>query len=326
MLHLAKYQSRLSILLPQPNTQMPTTVITHNQVTWTNVLHPTQEDIQALGSRFPTFHPLNLQDCLTELEYPKLDHYDHYLFLVVQMPYWDANERISRPAEVDIFVTEGHLVTSHRGDLKPLAEMFALVQSEDAARAEWMGQDASHLLYHLLNKLVSYCFPIVHKVRENLSHIEENLFNNDVQHLLHEIAILRRDIIVLSSIFDSQRNLIRALIKGEWPFIAKNLSPYWEDIDDHLGQLCQLIDIYAQVISGLSDTVDTLASHRIDEVVRLLTITTVLTLPVTLLATIFGMNILMPFSDHPLFFFIVVLIGIGATIWLVQYLRKRRWL
>ena len=305
---------------------MTTTIITHQHVTWTNILHPMQEDIQALGDRFPAFHPLNLQDCLTELEYPKLDHYDHYLFLVVQMPYWDAKEQISRPAEVDIFVTEGQLVTSHRGELKPLVEMFALAQSSEATREEWMGKGASQLLYHLLNNLVNYCFPIVHKIRENLRHIEDNLFNNNVQHLLHEIAVLRRDIIVLSSIFGAQRNVIQTLIKGDWPFIAEHLDPYWGDINDHLGQLCQLIDIYAQTISGLSDTVDTLASHRIDEVVRLLTVTTVLTLPVTLLATIFGMNILMPYSDHPLFFFVIILIGIAVTVWLVWYLRNRRWL
>ena len=189
-----------------------------------------------------------------------------------------------------------------------------------------MSQGASPLLYHLLNTLVDYCFPIAHKVGSNLRHIEENLFNNNVQHLLHEVAVLRRDIIVLHSIFKPQDEIIETLIKGNWPFIQENLDPYWGDISDHLAQLCLLMDMYSAVIDGLSDTIDTLASHRIDEVMRLLTITTVLTLPVTLLATIFGMNTLMPYGDHPLLFFSIILIGFILTISLVWYLRTKKWL
>lgn len=305
---------------------MSTTILKHNDVTWTNITHPTAEDIQALGDRFPNFHPLNLKDCLTELEYPKLDHHDHYLFLVVQIPYWDQKERVSRPAEVDIFIASNQLVTSHRGDLKPLVEMFEQAEQDEACREQWMGHGASPLLYHILNKLVDYCFPIVHKVVNNVHHIEENLFNNDVQHLLHEVAIQRRDIIVLRSIFKSQQNNIQALINGNWSFIQEQLDPYWGDIGDHLAQLCLLMEQYAEVIDGLSDTLDTLASHRIDEVVRLLTITTVLTLPVTLLATVFGMNVVMPGAEHPLLFFSIVILGILLTVWLVWYLRTRRWL
>lgn len=305
---------------------MPTSILKHNDVTWTNIDHPLQEDIAALGHRFPNFHPLNLKDCLTDLEYPKLDHHDHYLFLIVQMPVWDSVERISRPAEIDIFISHNNLVTSHRGELKPLVQMFITAECDPEKREEWMGHGASPLLYHLLTALVDYCFPIAQKVGGNLRHIEENLFRDQTSHLLHEVAIVRRDIIVLRSIFKPQYEIIQALIKGSWPFIEEHLDPYWGDIGDHLAQLCMLMDQYAEVIDGLSDTIDTLASHRIDEVMRLLTVTTVLTLPVTLLATVFGMNILMPGSDHPLLFFGIVILGIILTIWLVIYLRRKRWL
>jgi magnesium transporter len=305
---------------------MTTTVLTHNEVTWTNIVHPTPEDIQALGDRFPNFHPLNLKDCLTELEYPKLDHHDHYLFLIVQMPYWDPKERISHPGEVDVFISHNNLITSHRGELKPMVEMFAAMENDPDQREEWMGHGASPLLYHLLNSLVDYCFPIVHKVGSNLRHTEENLFNNNARHLLYEVAVLRRDIIVLRSILKPQYEIIQALIKGNWPFIQDRLDPYWGDISDHLAQLCMLTDQYAEVIDGLSSTIDTLASHRIDEVVRLLTVATVLTLPVTLLATVFGMNITMPFSNHPFLFFGLILLGLVLTAWLVWYLRIKHWL
>jgi magnesium transporter len=104
------------------------------------------------------------------------------------------------------------------------------------------------------------------------------------------------------------------------------MDPYWGDVGDHLAQLCAVLDENTEVAASLSDTIDTLASHRIDEVVRLLTVVTVLTLPLTLLATIFGMNIVMPFADHPLLFFAVTGLGIVLTLLLIWYLQQRRWL
>jgi magnesium transporter len=305
---------------------MSTTTLTYQNVIWTNIVHPDPEDLSELSARYPNFHPLNLKDCLTELEYPKLDHHDHYLFLVVQMPYLDQQQHSLRPAEVDIFIAHGNLITSHHGELKTLQSMFTVLQSDETRREEWMGHGASPLLYNLLNALVDDCFPLAHQLGIRLRHIEENLFNNNVQHLLHEISSLRRDIIILRSILKSQLGIIQSLIRGSWSFIQENLDPYFGDINDHLSQLCSLTDQYTEVIDGLSDTIDTLASHRIDEVVRLLTITTILSLPVTLLATIFGMNIVMPFSNHPLLFYGIVFAGIGLTIWLIWYLRNRNWL
>ena len=108
--------------------------------------------------------------------------------------------------------------------------------------------------------------------------------------------------------------------------IHDDLDPYWGDINDHLSQLCSLLDEYSEVVNGLADTIDTLASHRIDEVVRVLTIVTVLTLPVVVLSTVFSMNISLPFGQHPLLFFVVVGLGVALTGMLLWFLRKQKWL
>jgi magnesium transporter len=269
---------------------------------------------------------LNLQDCLTELEFPKIDQHDEYLLLVVQMPIWDDRQGFSHPAEVDIFIARGILVTSHQNELKPLVEMFERASKDEQVRLDWMGQGASPLLYHLLNALVDNCFPIVQAVDQKLRHIEGHIFADDTRHLLYELAEIRRSIIALRRILHPQLDVIHGLEQGNWPFIHEELDIYWGDIGDHLAQLCAMLEEDAEVVNGLSETVDTLASHRIDEVVRLLTVVTVLTLPLTLLATIFGMNIAMPFSEHPLLFFFILGAGFALTLWLVWYLRRRKWL
>jgi magnesium transporter len=304
---------------------MSTTVLTHGRVTWTNIIQPTRHELNQLGERYPQFHPLNLHDCLTPLEFPKLDHHDDYIFIVAQLPSWDPKEQLSRPCEVDIFVARGVLVTVHQGELKPLNELFARAQADEVAREALLGRGASPLLYDLLNAMVDYCYPILHKVNHNIRHIERNLFQSNTQHILSEVAIIRRDVIALRHILRPQLDVVRELERGDWPFIHEDLNLYWGDISSHLAQQRAMLDEHFDVINGLSDTIHTLASHRIDEVVRLLTLITILTVPLTLLSTIFGMNVQLPYGAHPLPFFAINALGIVVTIVLLWYLRQRGW-
>lgn len=305
---------------------MPTSNIEYQDIIWTNIVRPTQEDIHALSRRYPQFHHLNLVDCLSELEYPKLDHKDGYLFLVFQIPYYDELEHSYRPAELDIFIFHHNLVTIHHGKLRSINQAFAQLETEEAMRAEWMQKGASPLLYRLLSALVNDCYPIVHESGKQIKAIEQDLFHNDTRTLLRRVAEVRRNIIISRSVLNTGRDVMMGLFNGKWDFIQETLDPYWEDIAQSLAQLCFTLDQYAEVISGLSETVDTLASHRIDEVVSLLTIVTILTLPVTLLSTVFSMNVYIPYRDQPLVFFGVILLGVCVTAWLVWYLRKRRYL
>lgn len=197
---------------------MSFTTLTYGNVSWTNIVHPDGQDIDQLAVLFPKIHPLNLKDCLNLLEIPKLDHYDDYLFLVLHVPFWDPSAQISRRAEVDVLITKGTLVTSHRSEIKLIDDIFSLFQADPQERAAKMGQGASPLLYYLLDQLVEYCRPIVQKVGQNIQKIELGIFQMDTRHLLHEIAVIRRDVIALRSILKPQQDIIDQLIKGTWPF------------------------------------------------------------------------------------------------------------
>jgi magnesium transporter len=279
-----------------------------------------------LADRYPHFHRLNLNDCLTELEFPKMDHHDDYLFLVVQMPIWDAAERISRPAEVDIFVSRGVLITSHRGELRPLVTLFEAAQADEATRERLMGRGASPLLHEVLDTLVDYCYPILHKVNQKLRDIEDHLFHGETRRVLQAVALVRRDVISLRHILRPQLEVVRELERSNYDFIHDDLNLYWSDIADHLAQLRATLDEYYEVISGLSDTVDTLASHRIDEVVRLLTLVTILIVPLTLVTAVYGMNVWLPHDEGPASFATILAIGGAMTLGLAYYLRRRGWL
>lgn len=305
---------------------MSTDSLQYGRVTWINITNPTHEDLDALSRQHPNFHPLHIGDCLTELEFPKLDVGDDYLFIVAQLPRWNGETRISYPAEVDIFVASGVLVTVHNGDIKPLNKMFTNAKTDEAAMEKMMSNGASPLLYELMDTLVRYCDPILEKVNQNIRHIELSLFEEDMEHILYEVAVARRGVIAIRHILRPQLDVVRALESGSWPFIQGHLDMYWDDIGDRLMRLLSMLDEHVEVIGGLSDTVDTLASHRIDGVVRLLTLITILTVPLTVLSTIFGMNVALPYGDHPLPFYLINVIGIIMTVGVIWYLHRRRWL
>jgi magnesium transporter len=303
---------------------MSTQILTHGRVTWTNIVQPAKADIDQLAQRYPQFHPLNLQDTLNALEFPKLDHHDDTLFIVLHLPFFDPQQHLFRPEEVDVFIAKGTLVMVHSGQLADLNEAFRSANSDQNVRAALMERGASPLLYELLKRLVVGLAPLVNKYEPAIHHIEANLFSSDTRHLLNEIAETRRDLIALRHILRPQLPVIKALADGDWPWIHEDLTIYWKDLANSLAQVTAQVEEFVDMIGGLSETVDTLASHRIDEVVRVLTIITVLTLPVNVVSTIFSMNVALPNERDPLTFFVVVGTGVMLTAALVWYLRTRR--
>lgn len=305
---------------------MSTETLQYGRVTWTNVIDPTPEDMEKLRAQHPNFHPLHIHDCLTELEFPKLDAHDDYIFLVAQLPRWDGSDQICHPSEIDIFVAKGVLVTVHFGAIKPLNRLFDAAKTDEEKKVKLMGQGASPLLYQLMDTLVSYCDPILAKVNQSIREIELNLFKEDVEKIVYDVAIARRGVIAIRHILRPQLDVVRGLERGDWPFIQEHLDMYWDDISDHLMRLLSMLDEHVEVIGGLSDTIDTLASHNIDGVIRLLTLITILTVPLTVLSTIFGMNVDLPYGAGPRLFYIVNAVGVVLTVAVIYYLHRRRWL
>lgn len=306
---------------------MTTRIIEHPQVTWTDIINPTEAEIASLGSHYPQFHPLNLHDCLTEFEFPKLDPHDDYIFIVLHLPYYDGDERVSRRSEVDIFVAQGVFVTVHEGNLRQLTELFDTIENDQDLQDVLMRRGSAYFLHEVVQRLVGKCYPMLQRVNENIRHIEDNLFKDDTQHILREVAVTRRNVIALRHILRPQVDVTQMLASGDWDFIQRELNFYWGDIGDQLMHLRAMLDEQFEVITSLSDTIDTLAAHRLDEVLRVLTIITLLTVPLTVLSTIFGMNFDFPYNTwHLPAFLLINLVGVVLTILVIVYLRRRRWL
>jgi magnesium transporter len=303
--------------------------ITQGKLTWFYIEKPTAEEVEFLTQRF-NFHPLDLEDVLSRLQRPKIDEYEDYLFIVLHFPVFDKKNRVTKPSEVDIFVGENYVVTVHcSGDLKPLAAFFRLCQTDEGSRQHYLGRSSGFLLYHILDRLTNYCFPILNKVIENIEVVEDVIFTRTTPSTVRQISLLRRDLISFRRVIRPQIAVIETLEKEEYPFFKEDQEVYFGDIADHVRKIWDTLEDYKEVVDGLAETSNWLTSHRIQEIMRVLTIIMAILAPPTLLSGIFGMNVPLPGGVDPgsllplgILLSVMALVGAGMFI----YLRHRRWL
>jgi len=306
---------------------MATKKITYGRVTWVNIVQPDRDDVESLGEVYPYIHPLNLEDLRSRIERPKLDQDENYLFVVLHFPTWDESKRLSRASEVDIIMGRGYVVTIHDGVLRPLDVLWQRCESDETQRADMLGQGANHTFYVIIDALVDYIIPMLRKVDSNIRGLEETIFIEDTRRVIQDITLARRDVISLRRIIRQQVPVLEQLEKTDHPILHEDLEEYFGDIVDHIYKARDIVDDNAEIINNLAETVDTLASYRINEVMRILTVISVIMLPLTLISSIYGMNLIsLPLDDNPNGFIIISVAMMAVAVAMLLYFRRRNWL
>ena len=301
--------------------------VSHQGLTWVNVVGPTLGEMTYLEGRF-AFHTLALDDCLSRVQLPKVDEYDdpHHLFLVLHFPLFDRQMRITRPSQVSIFVGPDYVVTVHRGDLRPLTKLFQDCQESEVVRQGTMGQSVGYLLYRILDGLVDYCFPILNKVMEAMDKLEVQVYDVRAPELIRELSVAERDIISYRRIVRPQISVLELLERKEYPFLRLDPDVYFGDLADHMRRISVELENLKDVMDTLYNTHFTLTSHRTNEVVRVLTIIGTIMLAPVIVSGLYGMNVSLPLGNSAQAF--GILLGISAAISAVMlvFFRLRRWI
>jgi magnesium transporter len=307
---------------------MGISTVTENKVSWINIVQPTHEDVEHLRRYYP-FHPLDLEDCLSEIERPKVDEYEDYLFIVMHFPVYDSNRQVSRISEVDVFIGSGYLITLHHGELKPLIQMYQECQTDERARMRHMSKGAGQLLYGILDRSVDYEMRIMTRVGGRIKEVEEKVFTEDMRQIVEEISSIRRDVIALRRIIKPQIAVVSNLERKDRPFIREGMDVYFGDIADGFSRAWDELEDHREVIEGLSATSESITSYRINETMRALTVISVVLLPLSVLAGIYGMNVALPFAhdaQDPYTFWGILGVMLAMVIGLLVFFRAKRWL
>ena len=299
--------------------------VTSGGLTWINIEAPTRLETDYLAQNYP-FHPLDLDDCLSRIQRPKIDVYDDYLFLVFHFPVFNLEARVTTPSQVSVFIGQGYLITLHKGDLKPLVKLFNQCQTDEEIRQEHFGQGSGYLLYRVIDRLVDYCIPILNKIGVNIEEVEDNIFSESARGTVKEISTLRRDVISFRRIIWPMRAVVGSMEPKIRRFTQMDMEVYFGDMTDHVDKLWDALDEYKEIIEGLNDTYDSLATNRTNEVVRVLTAIATILLPLTVVASLYGMNIPLPFQNSPFSFVLVFVVWIVIACGMLYFFRSKRWI
>jgi len=301
--------------------------ITCGELTWFNIEQPTKQETEHLAENYP-FHPLDLDDCLSRIQRPKIDIYDDYLFLVFHFPVFSVEARVTTPSQVSVFIGQNYLITLHKGDLKPLVNLFRQCQSEEneELRQEYFSQGSAYLLYRIVDRLVDYCFPILNKIGGNIEAVEDAIFSVKIRGTVREISALRRDVISFRRIIWPLRAVIASMEPKIRRFAKMDMEVYFGDMVDHVDKIWDALDEYKEIIEGLNDTYDSLATNRTNEVMRMLTVIATILLPLTVIASLYGMNVPLPLQESHYSFLIVFSIWALVVVGMLYFFRRHHWI
>ena len=301
--------------------------VTWGKLTWVNIEQPTKRETEYLAQHYP-FHPLDLDDCLSRRQRPKIDEYKDYLFVVLHFPKWHKEVEIARPSQVAIFIGKDYVVTVHAGELTPLVSFFEMCRDNAVMRRRAMGKGSALLAYRIIDLLVDYCFPIMDKILSQMEIVEDQVFDETVE-VAHEIAVLRRDIIAQRRIIWPLRTVIGELEAKLKKFTTMDMSVYFGDMLDHLNKIWDTLEECKEVIEVFKDSDYVLSTERINRVMRILTIFSAIILPFIVISSIFGMNVHLPgglTNGSPLSF--ILLLALMALIagGMLYFFHRKRWI
>ncbi|NTU79116.1 MAG: magnesium transporter CorA family protein [Chloroflexales bacterium] len=291
-------------------------------LTWVDVMYPTRDEVFALGEHHQ-FHPLHIEDVLSRIQRPKIDDEAGYVFLVLHFPLFDKVERLSVISEVDIFVGQDFVITFHDGRLRPLRRLTQTAADERGSEL-LLGRGSGFLLYRIIEALINYCFPMLYRLDEKLDDIEEALFKPEAQRVVQDLSYIRRDIIALRRIIRPNIPVVRLLAGRERDYLHLDEEQYFGDLVDGLNRLWDMLEEQKEIIEGLDSTLFNVMSNRLNQEMKLFTLITVILGPMTLIASILGMNVSIPYANNPwaLPAVLLAMVLIGAGLFL--YFRHKR--
>jgi len=267
--------------------------LTIGELSWINIRQPTEKVREYLASNYP-FHPLDLDDVFSRIQRPKMDEYNDYLFFVFNFPRYQKKEQVLSQSQVSVFVGNDYLITLHKGDLKPLRNLFDACQDDEELQQETLGNGTGYLLYHILDRLIDYCLPILNKTGNAIEEVEDHIFATRAHRTVREISRLRRDVISFRRTIWPMRTLFGGLETKLRRFSKKDLSVYFGDMVDHLEKIWDGLNEYKEIIEGLHATHDSLDSNRLNDALRVLTILSTIGTVQTVVVSFYGMNVILP--------------------------------
>jgi magnesium transporter len=292
---------------------------------WINIERPRQIDRAWLEEHFD-FHPLDYEDVFSRNQRPKVDEYEGYLFVVLHFPVFDKRVNRLNGAEVDIFVGPDFIITLPNEGLQPLQYLFDRCRTNEDIREDMFSKGAGYLLYKVVDACVDASFPMLRKMGLKLERLEQAIFEEEAnREIVRDLSNAKQEIINFRKIVRPQRVALKDLERTK-RYVTGELDIYFDDINDASERVWDMLENFKEVIEGLENTNEAVLSHRLNDSIRVLTAFSVIMLPLTLIASVLGMNVGVPGEGSIHAFWITIGVMLSVLTGMVLWFRKRGWL
>src|SRR3954454_19290890 len=292
---------------------------------WINIERPRPADQAWLEERFE-FHPLDYEDIFSRNQRPKVDEYDDYLFIVLHFPRFDKRVGRLNAAELDIFIGPDFVITLPNEELRPVEFLFERCRTNEEERERHFSQGSGYLLYRIIDACVDASFPMLRKMGNKLDRIEEDIFEGRSEDIVRDLSNVKQEIINFRKIVRPQRATFRDLERNKARYIPDDLDIYFEDIIDASERVWDMLENFKEVVEGLESTNESVLAHRGNQTFRILTAFSVILLPLTLIASIWGMNVRVPGEQSITAFWVIIATMFVILSGLLYYFRRRGFL
>ena len=310
---------------PPPDQLAPRAeVIETDSLRWIHIEKPTAIDRAWLEERFP-FHALDYEDVASRNQRPKVDEYDEYLFVVLHFPQYDKTVGRLNAVELDMFIGPDYVITLPNDPVQPLQYLFDRCQRKESVRDELMGKGAGYLLYKIVDQCVDAAFPMLRKIGNKLERLEDDIFAGPSASTVRDISNAKQEIINFRKVARPQRTALKDLERSK-RYLTDDLEIYFDDINDASERIWDTLENFKEVADALEQTNEAVYSHRANDVLLLLTSISVIVLPLTLVASVFGMNTGVPGEGKVEAFWVIVGLMVLLLISMITVFRKRGWL
>src|SRR5205807_8395916 len=229
-------------------------------------------------------------------------------------------------AELDLFVGRDFVVTLPNEPLQPVEYLFERCRTSEEFREQLFSKGPGYLLYRIVDDCVDASFPMLRKMGNKLERLEQDIFEGRSKEIVRDLSNVKQEIINFRKIIRPQRVVIADLERTKARYIADDLDIYFDDINDASERIWQMLEGFKETAEALEDTNESVLTHQLNDVLRVLTVLTVVFLPLTLITGIFGMNVRVPGEGDIAAFWLVVGAMLVLAVGMIAFFRRRGWL
>ncbi len=293
---------------------------------WIDVINPGAKEIDYLKENFK-FGELDLTDITSASQHAKFEEHGSHNTMVLLFPVFNKKTRVIRPAEVDFLIGTDYLLTIHDGSMYTMIRTFNNADENEEIRREYMGKNSGWLLYKVLESLFRRSFPLLDHISKDMNEIESGIFSDIDVSMLEKISLMKTNIIDFRRITKTHHLILKKLAARKEPYMLFHESKnYYLNLLEHSENIWDILATQKETMEAMQDANQSLATNRLNQITKVITIFSGIFLPATLILFIFGLNIdNMPLKTNPNAFWIILIIAATASLCMLLFFKKKKW-